>query len=234
MDSEFLLNDMIVVERKLERLADEMRKGGAGREKSLIQREIALFERLKLALESETLLRDIEISADELKTLSGFGLLTLKPVLVALNLGEGQAAPAINYPHKESHVVPLQGKLEMDIAQLPPDEMELFMAEYGIEEPALNRLIRLSYDLLGLIPFFTYGPDEVRAWTVRKGANAVEAAGAIHSDLAKGFIRAEVMAYDDLMALGSVAEMRAKGKFRLEGKTYQVQDGDLLTIRFNI
>ena len=233
MDAEFLLNDMIVVERKLARLNEEMHKG-AGREKSLIQREIALFTRLKTALESETLLRDIEISAEEIKSLSGFGLLTLKPVLVVFNLGEGQPAPAMEYEHHDSHVVPLQGKLEMEIAQLPAEEMHMFMEEYGIREPALNLLIRLSYDLLGVQPFFTYGPDEVRAWTVRRGATAVEAAGAIHSDLEKGFIRAEVMAYDDLMTLGSVAEARAKGKFRLEGKQYVVQDGDLITIRFNI
>lgn len=233
MDAEFLLNDMVVVERKLERLNEEMKKG-AGREKSVIQREIALFTRLKTALESETLLRDIDITPEEIKMLSGFGLLTLKPVLIALNLGEGQAAPQIEYEHKFSHVVPLQGKLEMDIAQLPPEEMKMFMEEYGIQEPALNLLIRLSYDLLGVQPFFTYGPDEVRAWTVQRGATAVDAAGAIHSDLAKGFIRAEVMAYDDLMTLGSVAEVRAKGKFRLEGKQYIVQDGDLITIRFNI
>lgn len=233
MDAEFLLNDMIVTERKLERLNEEFRKGG-GRDKATIQREIALFERLKAAAENETLLRDLDLTAEEIKSLAGFGLMTLKPVLVALNLGEGQPAPQISYEHKFSHVVPLQGRLEMDIAQLPPDEMQIFMEEYGIQEPALNLLIRLSYDLLGVQPFFTYGPDEVRAWTVRRGATAVEAAGEIHSDLAKGFIRAEVMAYEDLMTLGSVAEVRAKGKFRLEGKQYIVQDGDLLTIRFNV
>ena len=233
MDAEFLLNDMIVVERKLERLAEEMKKG-AGRDKALIQRETVLFERLKTALEQETLLRDLDLTPEEIKSLAGFGLMTLKPALVALNLGEGQTPPQINYTHKHTHVVPLQGKLEMEIAQLPPDEMKMFMEEYNIQEPALNLLIRLSYDLLGVLPFFTYGPDEVRAWTVRRGANAPEAAGAIHSDLEKGFIRAEVMAYDDLMTLGSVAEVRAKGKFRLEGKQYIVQDGDLLTIRFNV
>lgn len=233
MDTEFLLNDLIVVERKLERLAEELRKS-AGRDKGLIQKEVELFERLKAILEAETLLRDVELSPEDMKILSGFGLLTLKPVLVALNLGEGQAAPQIRYEHNLSRITALQGKLEMEIAQLPQEEMQLFLEEYQIEEPALNRLIRLSYDLLGLQPFFTYGPDEVRAWTVARGASAVEAAGAIHSDLAKGFIRAEVMSYEDLMSLGSVAEVRAKGRFRLEGKQYQVQDGDLITIRFNI
>lgn len=233
MDAEFLLNDLIVVERKLERLAEELRKSN-GRDRSVVNQEIALFERLKELLESETLLRDAEISAEERKILAGFGLLTLKPVLVTLNLGEGGAAPVIDYPHSQSHVVALQGQLEMEIALLPPGEMDLFLEEYQIEEPALNRLIRLSYDLLGLQPFFTYGPDEVRAWTVARGASAVDAAGAIHSDLAKGFIRAEVMAYDDLMSMGSIAEVRARGRFRLEGKQYRVQDGDLITVRFNV
>lgn len=233
MDSEFILNDLIAVERKLERLADERRKGG-GRDKAVIDREIALFERMHAALSEEQPLRDIEISEEEEKTLSGFGLLSRKPVLVVLNLSEGQQAPELAYDHKKSQVVALQGKLEMDIAQLPPDEMEMFLQEYGIEEPSLNRMIRLSYDLLGLQSFFTAGEDECRAWTTRRGAKAPEAAGVIHTDLQKGFIRAEVVAYDDLMALGSMNEVKAHGKLRLEGKDYVVQDGDILNIRFAI
>jgi len=126
------------------------------------------------------------------------------------------------------------GKLEMEIAQLPPEGAEIFLAEYGIEEPGLNRVIRLSYELLGLISFFTVGEDEVRAWTVRQGAKAPEAAGVIHTDLQKGFIRAEVISYDDLMAAGSMAAARKEGKLRLEGKDYIVQDGDILHIRFNV
>lgn len=233
MDSEFVLNDLIAVERKLERLSDERRKGG-GRDKAVIDREIALFERLHAALTDEQPLRDIEISEEEEKTLSGFGLLSRKPVLVVLNLSEGQQAPELTYDHKQSQVVALQGKLEMDIAQLPPDEMEMFLQEYGIEEPSLNRMIRLSYDLLGLQSFFTAGEDECRAWTTRRGAKAPEAAGVIHTDLQKGFIRAEVVAYDDLMALGSMNEAKARGKLRLEGKEYVVKDGDILNIRFAI
>jgi len=166
--------------------------------------------------------------------LSGFGFLSRKPVLVVLNLAEGQKAPEINYPHKLSQVVDLQGRLEMDIAQLPPDEAALFLTEYGIAEPSLNRIVRLSYDLLGLESFFTVGPDEVRAWTVHRGATAPEAAGEIHTDLQKGFIRAEVVTYTDLMALGGMTEARGKGKLRLEGKEYIVRDGDILNIRFNI
>jgi len=140
----------------------------------------------------------------------------------------------VDYPHQRSAVVGLQGKLEMDLAQLPPDEAELFMGEYGIQELGLQRVIALSYDLLGLQSFFTVGEDEVRAWTVRRGAPAVEAAGVIHTDLQKGFIRAEVVAYNDLVALGGMAEARSKGKLRLEGKEYVLQDGDIMHVRFNL
>ncbi len=233
MDSEFILNDQIAVERKLERLTDERRKGG-GRDKAMIEREIVLFERLRDVLADETPLRDVEISAEEDKALSGFGFLSRKPVLIVLNLSEGQAAPEIEYPHQHSQVVALQGKLEMDIAQLPPEEMDLFLSEYGIEEPSLNRMIRLSYDLLGLQSFFTVGPDECRAWTVHRGATAPEAAGEIHTDLQKGFIRAEVVHYDDLVSLGSMNEAKTHGKVRLEGKEYIVKDGDILNIRFAV
>jgi len=230
MDSEFVLNDLIAVERKLERLAEERKKGG-GRDRAIIEREGILFERMKEALEAETPLRDIEINPEEEKLFSGFGFLSRKPVLVVLNLAEGQAAPEIPYVHHHSQLVALQGKLEMDIAQLPSEDAQMFMAEYGIEEPSLNRMIRLSYDLLGLQSFFTVGPDEVRAWTVKRGATAPEAAGEIHTDLQKGFIRAEVITYDDLVSLGGYAEARAKGKLRLEGKEYIVQDGEILNIR---
>jgi len=233
MDTEFILNDLIAVERKLERLAEE-RKKGAGREKAVIDREHELFERFHTVLSEEKPLKDMEISHEEEKMLSGYGFLSRKPTLIVLNLSEGQKEPAITYTHKHSQVVSLQGKLEMDIAQLPPDEMQIFLQEYGIEEPSLNRMIRLSYDLLGLQSFFTVGPDECRGWTVHRGATAPEAAGEIHTDLQKGFIRAEVVAYNDLVALGSMNEAKSKGKFRLEGKEYIVQDGDILNIRFNI
>jgi ribosome-binding ATPase YchF (GTP1/OBG family) len=154
--------------------------------------------------------------------------------LVVFNLEEGQQAPELDYPHQNSLVVSLQGKLEMDIAQLDAEDAEMFMAEYNITEPSLNRMIRLSYELLGLQSFFTVGPDECRAWTVRIGATAPEAAGVIHSDLQKGFIRAEVCTYDDLIEFGSLTELKAKGKLRLEGKEYIVKDGDVLNIRFNL
>lgn len=233
MDSEFILNDLIAVERKLERLVEERKKGG-GRDKAIIAAEQALFERFQAALNEEKPLRDLDITPEEDHLLSGFGFLSRKPALVVLNLAEGQKTPLIPYGHKHSQLVSLQGKLEMDIAQLPPDEMKLFLAEYGIEEPSLFRMIRLSYDLLGLQSFFTVGPDECRAWTVRRGATAPEAAGEIHTDLQKGFIRAEVVTYTDLVGLGGMPEARSHGKLRLEGKEYIVQDGDVLNIRFNI
>jgi ribosome-binding ATPase len=233
MDGELLINDLITVERKLERLNEE-RKKGAGREKAVIERELALFERLNGALNEDKPLRNLEYSEEELKILSGFGLLTRKPVLVIFNLSEGQKPPEIQYDQPRSAAVALQGRLEMDIAQLSEEEAEVFLAEYNIEEPGLNRVIRLSYDLLGLHSFFTVGADEVRAWTIERGANAFTAAGAVHSDLQRGFIRAEVIHWEDLLALGGLSEARAKGKLRLEGKEYVVKDGEIVHIRFNI
>jgi ribosome-binding ATPase YchF (GTP1/OBG family) len=185
-------------------------------------------------LNQETPLREVDVTAEDEKALAGFGFLTRKPLLVLFNLAEGQSPPAFPANRPLVGVVALQGKLEMDIAQLPPEDAELFMAEYGITELGLKRVISLSYDLLGQQSFFTVGDDEVRAWTVRRGATALEAAGTIHTDLMKGFIRAEVVTYQDLVTLGGLAEARGKGKLRLEGKEYIVQDGEIVHIRFNI
>ena len=233
MDSELLLNDLIAIERKQERLADERKKGG-GRDRAVIDREIALFERLNIGLQAEKPLRELDLTPEDERALSGFGFLTRKPILVLLNLADGQAIPALDYTHQHSGIVALQGKLEMDLAQLSPEDAGIFMEEYGIQELGLERVIGLSYELLGLQSFFTVGEDEVRAWTVHCGATAYEAAGAIHTDLQKGFIRAEVVSYVDLVALGGMPEARAKGKLRLEGKEYLVKDGDIVHIRFNL
>jgi len=229
MDGELLLNDLIAVERKLERLVEERKKGGT--DKVLNERQAALFTRLHGILSSEKPLRGVEVSPEEEKYLSGFGLLTRKPLLVLLNLGEGQGEPSIQ---TASPLVALQGKLEMEIAQLPPDDAAVFMSEYGIAELSLNRMITISYDLLNQQSFFTVGEDEVRAWTTRRNATAVEAAGEVHTDLAHGFVRAEVIACQDLLELGGMTEAKAKGKLRLEGKEYVVRDGEIVHIRSSL
>jgi ribosome-binding ATPase len=233
MDTELLINDLIVVERKMERLGDERRKGG-GRDRGVVERELALIEKVHGTLSNETPLRNLELSQEEEKIISGFGLLTRKPVLIVLNVGEGQTSPDISCPGENCSAEPLQGKLEMEISQLPPEEAEVFLEEYGIDEPGFFRLIRKSYDLVGLQSFFTVGEDEVRAWTVKRGATAYEAAGEVHSDLQRGFIRAEVIYWEDLIALGGLAEARSKGKLRLEGKEYRVNEGEVVHIRFNV
>ncbi len=229
MLTELLLNDQIAVERKLERLVDERKKGGT--DKAVNERQTILFTRLLEALNSNLPLRKLEYSAEEEKELSSFGLLTRKQILTVFNLNESQKPPVIELDHP---AVALPGKLEMEISQLGAEDAQLFMSEYGIEEPALNRMIRLSYELLNLQSFFTVGEDEVRAWTTRRHATAVESAGEIHTDIARGFIRAEVVAYDDLIMLGTMAECKAKGKFRLEGKEYIVKDGDIVHIRSSL
>jgi len=230
VDGELLLNDMLAVERKLERLNDEAKKGSI-KDKSLHSQELVVFTKLQEALAAEKPLRDLELNPAEEKLLASFGLLTRKPILVVFNTGEEKLDSKLLAAHPGA--VALQGKLEMEIAQLSPEEAAEFLKEYGIEEPSLNRMIKLSYDLLGRQSFFTVGEDEVRAWTVSRGATAPEAAGEIHTDLQKGFIRAEVVSYTELMTLGSYVEVKAKGKLRLEGKDYLVKDGDILNIRFS-
>ena len=229
MLGELLLNDLIAVERKLERLLEERKKGGT--DKVLNERQTVLFTRLQKALNDGVPLRKLEFNAEEARELASFGLLTRKPILTVFNLGESGTAPSVELDHPS---VCLMGKLEMEIAQLNTEDAALFMKEYGIEELSLSRMIKLSYDLLQLQSFFTVGEDEVRAWTVQRNAPAVEAAGAIHTDLQRGFVRAEVVSYDDLISLGGMTEAKAKGKLRLEGKEYPVKDGDIMHVRFNL
>jgi len=229
MLSELLLNDLIAVERKLERLTDERRKGGT--DKTINERQTILFTRLNEALNENTPLRKLEFSLEEQKELSSFGLLTRKPVLVVFNLGEGQSAPQMEL---DVPSVSLMGKLEMEMAQLSAEDAAMFMEEYGIKELSLNKMISLSYELLQVQSFFTVGEDEVRAWETKIGATAQESAGEIHTDLMRGFVRAEVVAYEDLISLGSMAEAKSKGKFRLEGKEYIVKDGDIVHIRSSL
>ena len=238
MDMELLLSDQIIVERRIERLQAQLKKGGDKLAKAANEVELELFLRLLETLNLGAPLRDLDLTPAEDKGLRNYGLLTLKPMVLVLNVGDDPAGPALEqlagYLHRRTTVAALQGKLEMELAQMPPEEAAEFLAEYGIAEPGLNRVIRLSYTLLGLHSFFTVGEDEVRAWTIPVGAPAVEAAGTIHSDLARGFIRAEVIAYDALIAAGTLANARARGLLRLEGKEYVVQDGDILNIRFNV
>jgi GTP-binding protein YchF len=237
LDFEALFSDLLIVERRLERLEHDLSKKGAYAGRQADQEEFDLLVRVQEGLEREIPIRDLDLTPEEEKRLRGYQFLTAKPVLVVLNVGDAgddQPDEYLTYPHRRSAVLCLRGALEMEIAQLDPEESDLFLAEYGIGEPGLNRMIRLSYELLGLLSFFTVGEDEVRAWTIPQGATAVEAAGAIHSDLARGFIRAEVVSYDDLIAAGSLVEARRQGCIRLQGRDYVVQDGDILTIRFNV
>jgi ribosome-binding ATPase len=229
MTSELLINDLIAVERKLERLKDEKKKGGT--DKTANARQIELFEKLNTILSENKPLRDIEFTAEEEKELSSFGLLSRKRLLTVFNLGEGQVQPDTTLDHPS---MALLGKLEMEISQLAPEDAQVFMEEYGIKELSLNRMINISYELLQEQTFFTVGEDEVRAWTTHRGATAQEAAGAIHTDLSRGFVRAEVVAYEDLTSLGSMNEAKAKGKFRLEGKEYIVKDGDIMHVRSSL
>jgi ribosome-binding ATPase len=235
VETDLLLQDLVAVERKVEKLADELRKGGI-KDKTLALREQALFQRLHEALSAEKPLREIEITPEEEKALSSYSFLTRKPLLTVFNVGDDdkdEIPEALRSSKPHTGQVALRGRLEMEIAQLSPEDAAAFLTDYGITEPSLRRMISLSYDLLGLQSFFTVGEDEVRAWTTRRGAQAPEAAGEIHTDLRDGFIRAEVFNYADLMELGGVTEVKAKGKFRLEGKEYTVQDGDILNIRFS-
>ena len=240
LDLEFTLADLAMAERRLERLRSSGRHGTPA-EREAAEREEVVVARIHEALQAGTPIRDLGLDDDDAKAIRGFRFLTEKPVLVLLNVGEGDlpAAPALvgriasAYDHRQAMVEALSAKIEMELGELEPDEAAVFMDELGIEESGLDRVIALSYRLLGLVSFLTAGPDEVRAWPVPDGSTAVDAAGAIHTDLARGFIRAETVSYDDLVALGSMAEARKHGKLRSEGKTYKVRDGDVLEILFS-
>ncbi len=241
LDLEFTLADLAMVDRRLERLRGSGRHGTPA-EREANEREAVILDRLRLGLVDGQPIRDLGLDADDERLLRGFRFLTQKPVLVLLNVGEGEiaGAPALvetvagAYRHEHALVDSLSARIEMELGQLEPDEAAVFAAELGITTgSSLDRVIKLSYRLLGLISFLTSGPDEVRAWPIPDGASAVDAAAAIHTDLAKGFIRAETVTYEDLVALGSTAEARKHGKLRSEGKTYRVRDGDVIEILFS-
>jgi len=230
LDTELALDDLIVAEKRLERIrADHLR----GKKTAASQGEEKLMAAVVEALGEGRPVRSLELGADEKKILQGFRFLTAKPVLAILNSGEGNygrgGIPGAGYP-----VIEFAGKFEMELAGLDEADRAGFMADLGIAESARARLTRFAYEMLGYISFFTVGEDEVRAWTLRKGRSAVDAAGVIHSDLARGFIRAECFTVQDLLTLGSEKAVKDKGLFRLEGKEYSVQDGDILHIRFSL
>ena len=230
LDTEFILSDLLSVENRLGKIDDELRRKGRTTEAAILGEQEVLL-RIKEALESERPIRDLGLTEAEIKPLKGYGFLTLKPTLIVLNVDEASAGTTMTYEHEKSGVISLQGKIEAELAQLPPEDAEIFMEEYGITELSAAKVIRMSYEIMDIQSFFTVGPDEVRAWNVAVGATAPEAAAAIHTDLQKGFIRAEVMAYDDLIELGSEQAMKQAGKLRLEGKEYVVKDGDIVHIR---
>ncbi len=240
LDLEFTLADLAMADRRLDRLATSGRHGSAA-EREANEREGAILRRLKEALEAGRPIRDVSLEPEEEKPIRGFRFLTQKPVLVLLNVGEADlpraselaAGIAAGYRHEKALVDALSARIEMELGELEPGEAAAFMEELGLRESSLDRVIALSYRLLGLVSFLTAGPDEVRAWPIRAGSTAVDAAGTIHTDLARGFIRAETVAYDDLLALGSLAEARKAGKLRSEGKTYRVRDGDVIEVLFS-
>jgi len=236
---ELILADLDTVERRMERTRKNMKSG----DKKYAQ-EMEVLERIHQALTNEKPARTVELSDEERLVVRDLHLLTMKPVLYAANVSEGEAAdpdgnPFVRqvreYAAKEgSEVVPISAKLESEIAELEGEDKIMFLQELGLKESGLDRLIRAAYKLLGLQTYFTAGEKEVRAWTIRKGTKAPQAAGVIHSDFERGFIRAEVVSYEDLISAGSMNAAREKGLLRLEGKDYVVADGDVMHFRFNV
>jgi GTP-binding protein YchF len=241
LDLEFTIADLTVVEKRLERLRTAGRHGSSSeREQNALEEE--LLARLEPHLSDGRPLRSFDLTDDEELRLRGYRFLTQKPVLVLVNLDEARLGEAAvletegraRYDQPASDVAALAGKIEAEIAELPAEDAAAFMQDLGIVEPSRGRVVRLTYALLGLFSFFTAGEDECRAWTLRHGATAVDAAGAIHSDLARGFIRAEVVSFPDMIACGSIAEARKRGVLRAEGKGYEVRDGDVIQVLFNV
>jgi hypothetical protein len=227
LEGEMILSDLLVVEKRLERLELDAKRGKKGSPE-----ELALLAECKACLEKDFPIRTLPGLAGS-PLLRGFAFISGRPLLVLFNNMDEDNDPPADLPGLENAMV-IRSKLEQELARMTDEEAKDFLAEFGITASAMDRVILKSYEMQGLMSFFTVGEDEVRAWTIKKGTPAVEAAGVIHSDIAQGFIRAEVLAYDDLMATGSYAEARKKGTVRLEGKTYEVKDGDIINFRFNV
>ena len=241
MQAELALSDLIILERRLDRIEAGM-KGTRNQERDVLLKETALLKRIQDQLEANVHLRDQQISSDEQLLISNYQFLTSKPILIAFNVGEDNLDEQLHLADwltgdvESANVsaVSLCAKLEMELTQLSPEDEAEFRRDMGLGEPGLEKVVSTSYKLLGLISFFTVGPDEVRAWTVKVGTPASKAAGKIHTDIERGFVRAEVVTYDDLARWGSIPQVKKEGRFRLEGKTYVVQDGDVMNILFNV
>jgi len=237
LDLELMLADHDQITRRLERVDKDLKK----KRDPILETEKTALEKCKAQLEAEKPLRELELTTEERKSIGGFLFLSQRPMLYVLNLGDDEAAELATAVerHKlsalegrpKTAVVAVCGRLEAELAEMDEKEAAELLASYGLKEPGLNRLIRGTYDLLGLIPYFTAGEPEVRAWTIREGSTAVKAAGEIHSDIEKGFIRAEVVRWDDLVAAGSIAAAKEKAQVRLEGREYIVQEGDVILFR---
>ncbi len=240
-DLELIFSDLAIIERRIKRLEDSL-KGANPSERAPLFKEQSLLQKIKSGLDKDISIWQQDLAAEEIRGLANYQFLTAKPMLVVLNIGENQLAQASSietelrsvYSYPQFEVAALCGKLEMELAQLTDAEAEEFRDALGLAEPALDRIIRLSYQLLGLVSFFTTVSEELKAWTITKGTTALKAAGKIHSDIEKGFIRAEVVSFDHLDSCGSLAEARKRGLLRLEGKNYVVQDGDVITFLFNV
>jgi ribosome-binding ATPase len=235
VDLELIFSDLAIIERRLAKLVGEITKmSNKDKEARIAERDALL--KLQAGLENEQPVRDIDLTDEEQRLLRGYQFLSAKPLLLVANIGEDQIAnpPPLTYNHRQSVAVAFCGKIEAELAQLDDTDAQAFMGDLGISEPARDRVIAASYQLLGLMSFLTAGEDEVRAWTVRRGTPAVEAAGTIHSDIQRGFIRAEIVAFTDLMKAGGMVEAKKQGTVRMEGKTYIVQDGDICHFLFNV
>jgi GTP-binding protein YchF len=234
ISTELLLSDLIITEKRLEKIAQAYRKG---LKDPALEREEKILERIRAQLESSQPIRDLDLAPDERKLVRSFHFLTKKPLMVVVNSDEdsfGRSAGLLAAIGARHAVIEFAGSFEMELARLDEEEARAFMDDMGIASSARDRLTQLAYATLGYISFFTVGSDEVRAWNIVKGASALDAAGSIHTDLARGFIRAECFSFDDLIACGSEKAVREKGLFRLEGKSYIVADGDILSIRFSV
>lgn len=233
LETEFLFSDLAICEKKVETLSKQYTKGGKNPD---TEKELNLFQKCYDCLSENKMLKELEFTAYEEKILRGFQFLTLKSIFIILNVDEDNFGKNQQLKDKltsKYKIVEITGKFEMELQQLEEAEALEFMEEYNIKESAVNKLTRISYDTLGLISFFTIGSDEVRAWTLKKGETALDAAAEVHTDLARGFIRAERFTYDDFIECGSEKALKASGKFHLEGKEYVVQDGDIICIRHN-